>query len=290
MCGYLCSSVVHVLLIGCGYTGKRVARRLLARGIEVTATARDPATLDDLASLGAAVLPLNVLERDTVEKLGSAVSPGTRVMISVPTIKVGDRLFDPTPRLLGALRDRPSRVVYLSTTGVYGKTTHVDEGSPAAPVTERQRLRFAAEQAVADGPWSSLILRPAAIYGPRRGVHAAMREGRYKLVGDGSNFISRIHVDDLAMHTEQALLSDLTGAYPVADERPCPSHEIAAFCAELLNLSMPVSVELEDVSETRRADRRVDGRAITRLLGVDLLYPSYREGIPAAIAEEEEAG
>ena len=278
--------MLQFLLIGCGYTGKRVARRLLARGIKVAATARDTSALSDLEALGAALLPLDVLRRDTVAQLSDQVSPGTRVLISVPTIKAGDQLLDPTQRLVDALGDRPSRVVYLSTTGVYGGTAVVDQQSPVAPLTKRQRLRVAAEQAVASGPWESVILRPAAIYGPGRGAHVAMREGRYRLIGDGSNFVSRIHVDDLAAHAEKALLSDLTGAYPVADEHPCPSREIAAFCSKLLNLPEPPSVRAEEVSETRRADRRVDGSTIRHLLGIELRYPSYREGIPASLAEE----
>ena len=274
------------LLIGCGYTGKRVARRLLARGGKVIATAREPAALADVEALGATLLPLDVLREETVREFAGKVPTGARVLISVPTIKFGDRLLDPTPRLTEALGDRPTRVVYLSTTGVYGKTCEVDEHTPVAPLTQRQRLRVAAEQAVAGGPWSSLILRPAAIYGPGRGVHVAMREGRYKLVGEGANFVSRIHVDDLATHAERALLSDATGAYPVADNHPCPSREIAAFCADLLDLPLAPSVTAAEVSETRRADRRVDGSAIRHRLGIELRYPLYREGIPTALEEE----
>jgi hypothetical protein len=97
-------------------------------------------------------------------------------------------------------------------------------------------------------------------------------------------------VDDLAAVAEAALLSALTGAYPVADEEPCTSLEIARFCAGLLGLPLPAPVPEDQVSETRRADRRVDGRAIVRLLGVSLRYPSYRQGIPAALAEEKAAG
>jgi nucleoside-diphosphate-sugar epimerase len=114
-----------------------------------------------------------------------------------------------------------------------------------------------------------------------------MREGSFRLAGDGSNFVSRIHVDDLAAHAEKALLSDLTGAYPVADEEPCSSREIAEFCAGLLGLPLPEAVSEEELSETRRSDRRVDGSAIRRLLGLELRYPSYRQGIPAALREEQ---
>jgi nucleoside-diphosphate-sugar epimerase len=131
-----------------------------------------------------------------------------------------------------------------------------------------------------------MILRPAAIYGPGRGVHASIREGKYFLIGDGSNYISRIHVEDLAAHAHAALLADLEGAWPVADEEPCPAREIAAFCAGLLNLPMPPNLDNPPSDDTRRANRRVNGAAIRRLLGVSLRYPSYRLGIPACLEEE----
>ena len=62
-------------------------------------------------------------------------------------------------------------------------------------------MRVDEENDVLAGPWSSLILRPAAIYGPDRGVHVSLAQGRHRMLGDGSNYISRIHVDDLAAIT-----------------------------------------------------------------------------------------
>ena len=181
-------------------------------------------------------------------------------------------------RLLDAL-GKASRIVYLSTTGVYGAAEHVDEHTPIAPRNPREQARADTEAAVASGPWQSLILRPAAIYGPDRGVHVSMAQGAYTLNGDGSNYISRIHVDDLARLAAAALLSDLTGAYPVADEYPCTSREIADYCSQRFHLPPPISVSQSEVPVSRRNNRRVDGRAIFRLLGLSLLYPSYKEGL-----------
>jgi nucleoside-diphosphate-sugar epimerase len=196
----------------------------------------------------------------------------------------------PVPGVMEALRrSPPARVVYLSTTGVYGATPVVDATTPTSPRTEREVLRAREEKDVLAGPWSGLVLRPAAIYGPGRGIHASMREGKYRLMGEGGNYVSRIHVDDLARHTEAAMYSELTGAYPVADEEPCTSREIAEYCAGLLGISMPQPASADELGETRRADRRVDGSAIRKLLSVDLQYPSYREGIPACLEAEARA-
>jgi nucleoside-diphosphate-sugar epimerase len=231
---------LDVLILGCGYTGRRVARRFLAHGANVTETHRNTARFE--------------------------VKPGALVLHSVPP--------EGSAGLLEMLGDTPARVVYLSTTGVYGDAQFVDESTPVSPRTEKYRLRVEEEQRVAAGPWSSLILRPAAIYGPGRGAHESLKKGKCRV---DDNFVSRIHVDDLAAHVEAGLLSDVTGAYPVADEEPCTSREIAEFCAKLLDLPLPL-----EQTKTLSTSRRVDGSAIRRALGITLRYPSYRVGVPAS--------
>lgn len=275
--------MAEILIVGCGFTGGRVARALLGQGHRVTATARDPASLAELAALGARVIPWDAAAPDAGERLAAATPPGAAVLYSLPTLRLGERLEEPAPRLLPALHGLAARVVYLSTTGVYGPAHFVDETTPVRPSTERQRLRVAAEQAVAEGPWSWLVLRPAAIYGPGRGVQVAIPAGKYKLVGDGETYTSRVHVDDLAALAAAALLSDLSRAWPVADDEPSTSRAIAELVCELLGIPLPESVGPEQVDETRRANRRVDGRAIRERLGVRLRYPSYRVGVPACL-------
>ncbi len=153
---------MNVLILGCGFTGERVARRFLARGAHVTVTARNP---ERLADLGAEAVRLEQLR----------VTPGALVLHSIPP--------DGSQGLIELLGDAPARVVYLSTTGVYGHQKFVNESTPAAPETESHRSRIAEERRVAAGPWSSLILRPAAIYGPGRGIHESIRKGACKLGG-----------------------------------------------------------------------------------------------------------
>lgn len=220
-----------------------MARRFLARGASVTATNSKTKTFE--------------------------VARGCLVLHSVPP--EGSR------GLVEKLGDAPARVVYLSTTGVYGAARFVDESTGVAPEKEQQRLRLEEERRVAAGPWSSLILRPAAIYGPGRGVHESLKRGVCRV---DENFVSRIHVDDLAAHVEAGLLSEVSGAYPVADEEPCTSREIAEFCARLLDLPLP----FHEQAKARSTGRRVDGSAIRRALGITLRYPSYRVGIPASIS------
>lgn len=256
-------SVQEILILGCGYTGQRAARRFLAGGANVTATTRDPRRL---AKLGCNVI--------TVDQLSQHLRPGMLVLHSIPP--------DGPANLLRPLRGYAERIVYLSSTAVYGSATQVDENTAADPSTEAARARRDAEKSVADGPWSSLILRPAAIYGPGRGVQESIQRGEHSV---SDRYVSRIHVDDLAAHAEAALLSDITGAYPVADEEPCTSREIAEFCAQLLNVPVDATKAGYAGRTPRFANnRRVDGSAVRKALGIALRYPSYRVGVPAALA------
>jgi nucleoside-diphosphate-sugar epimerase len=250
------SAAPEVLILGCGFTGRRVAARLLALGASVTATTREPARL---AGLGVNVILL--------EQVREHLRPGMLVVHSVPP-------GGPTD-LIERLGDAPRRVVYISSTAVYGRADTVDANTPVDRENEKARTRLWEEERVAEGPWNTLILRPAAIYGPGRGAHESVRRGAY-LAGD--NYVSRIHVDDLAAHVEAGLFSEVTGAYPVADEEPCTSREIAEFCVRLLGVPMP-----ENGSGRATVDRRVDGLAIRQMLGIELKYPSYRVGIPASL-------
>lgn len=274
------------LILGAGFTGLRVARQLAAAGHTITATTRKPA--GSFAAGQADVTSFPFEWHPDVEPVLPVPPPGTRwrTLLSLPSVKTSGGLVDPTSSLVAAVAPMSERLVYLSTTGVYGGTPRVDAQTPIDPVTERQRLRARAEEAVLSAGPPAMVLRPAAIYGPGRGVHQAIREGRFPLVGDGSNYTSRIHVDDLAALATAALLSDAAGAYPVADDLPSTSREIASFCCELLGLPLPVSIPAESAHETRRANRKVDGSAIRELLGHALQYPTYREGIPASIAAD----
>lgn len=251
--------MAEILIVGAGYTGSRVAEILRAGGHRVVTTRRSGGDID-------LTLP------DTAP-LASLTGNGWRVLWSAPAIDG-----------IGVLEGRAARVLYLSTTGVYGNQKTVDHASEPSPASERTQERLAAERVVQAGNWSSCILRPAAIYGPGRGAHESIRQGRWRIAGDGSSYTSRIHVDDLAAISAAALLGEIEGSWPVADDEPCTNLAITQFCCDLLGVPLPPAAAEADLDETRRADRRVDGRAIRQELGITLQYPSFREGIPASLA------
>ena len=262
--------MADIIILGCGYTGSHVARIVAGQGHSW----RGYRLRDGFDCRSAAHW----------KEISGIVTSETRVLLSVPTLSMGPgEWFDPTADLVNAVRGA-KRIVYLSTTGVYGAARHANENTPVGPRSPRETLRVQAERAVLAEP-GSMVLRPAAIYGPFRGAHVALREGRFALPATEGTYTSRIHVEDLAAVTAAALFSDLGGAWPIADEEPCTPREMAAFCANMLDI--PVPAVSHDLPETRRADRQVDGSAVLRALHVVLRYRSYREGIPASLLTEQ---
>ena len=259
-----------VIIYGPGYTGSRLARRLVARNIPVFAAARNP---DKLASLAAAGIVVTSLD-------DAKLPPNARLVYSIPPLSPAEEV--PLRSFIQTLK--PHRAVYISSTAVYGNQTKVTDISPIEGSSERGRRRIEAETWFAAGPWSSLILRPAAIYGPGRGVHVRVREGRVAR-GAGTVITSRIHVDDLVQLLGAGLDSDLAGCWPVADEAPCPTLEIATWCAA----QMGVPCVMDPATDFPEEGRQVDGSEIFRQLGVKILWPTWRSGISASMAEENTA-
>jgi nucleoside-diphosphate-sugar epimerase len=89
-------------------------------------------------------------------------------------------------------------------------------------------------------------------------------------------------VDDLAEQAYRAMQSEVTGAFPVADEEPCTSMEVAEWTCGYLGIPF-VAGEKEEQGR----GRRVDGSAVRVALGVRLQYRSFREGVVASLEEED---
>jgi nucleoside-diphosphate-sugar epimerase len=261
----------RLLILGCGYTGSRVLQLARSRGREVVATLRRPEPALPLRGLGVELLIWPELD----ERIAAYLNADTHVVVCFPANAATDTRIAP---LLAAARS----VVYISSTGVYGARRGViDDASPLpdAPDARAQRLLDAENCYRAVG---ACVLRSPAIYGPDRGVHVRILRGEHRIPGDGSQMMSRVHVEDLAQITLAA--ADSGGqTFVVGDREPARHIDVVRFVSNAYRVPMPEFVPLEDVHGSLRADRQVDATRVLSLLGVHPRYPSYREGMDPAV-------
>ncbi|MFY9973334.1 MAG: NAD-dependent epimerase/dehydratase family protein, partial [Chromatiaceae bacterium] len=136
-----------MLIIGCGYVGARLARQYLDRGEGVLGLVRSDEGLGRLSALGIPGIRKDLARDD----LGDLPLQGARVFHLAPPPARGVEDTH-TRRLVAAFAraGQPGRVVYVSTTGVYGDCggAWVDESWPIQPAADRARRRWDAEQAL----------------------------------------------------------------------------------------------------------------------------------------------
>lgn len=256
-------------IIGCGYVGTQLARRLKADGNDVAITRRDAVAVARLA----AELGVRGMAVDLRMPVAAMASGSVVVCLAPPGP-------NPDAEIAHLVRaSAGSRLVYVSSTGVYGPGAGqwVDEGWPIAPTTAAGRARVAAEQGL---PASAIALRVAGIYGPDRGLAARLASGTYRIIGDGRAHVSRIHVEDLVEVIVRAGTSHVTGPVNVADDDPAPIGELADALAADLGVAAPPRISATDVDAEiagmLTADRRIRNARMKRELGVVLRYPSAR--------------
>ncbi len=169
-------------------------------------------------------------------------------------------------------------IVYISSTAVYGRAEGViNEDTAVDAEALRAQSRIEAER-----NWLEVgasVIRAPGIYGRGNGLHQRLLSGKYCLPGDGSNYVSRIHVDDLsAMILSALFLNQKQQIFLSGDALPTTHKEIVEWLVSRLNLPFPESMPLEQCHYTQRGNRKVDASASLAKLGTVLQYPTYAEG------------
>ena len=274
------------LVVGVGYVGRRLLARLPDDALGLSRT----------ASRGRIVQ----LDLDDESPHPLDVDKQAAVVYTVPPSR--DAATDVRlRRFLSSLARAPRRIVYLSTTGVYGNRDGavVDETAAVRPESSRAERRVDAEQALAgycEEPNVELVvLRVPGIYGPGRLGQERIRERQPVLDDEDANPGNRIHVDDLVDCCLAALDPSVpAGVYNVGDGDERSSTWFACEVARQLGMEPPPRVS-RDVAEKTFTPMRLSFLAESRrlslekmrdALGVTPRYGNAADGIRASLAEE----
>ena len=284
----------RLLLVGCGDVGMRLLP-LLAGRYRVFAMTRDPGRCAELRAAGA--VPI-VADLDQPASLARLRGLAQRVVHLAPPRPEGER--DVRTRHLAALLPEGARVVYVSTTGVYGDCggALVTETRSVAPKNARARRRVDAERVLR--AWARRnggqlsILRVPGIYAAERLPLKRLREGTPALRPEDDVYTNHIQADDLARIILHALRRALPNrVYHAVDDTRMQMGAYFDAVADAYGLPRPPRLARADLqaqvspmllsfmSESRRLDS-----ARLRELGVRLRYPD----VATALAEWAPAG
>ncbi len=289
----------HLLILGCGYVGERLARGCVAEGIKVTATTRSVARADELKRMG-----INGVVSDSPASLSDGLlSQCDALLDSIPLTRDESGMHASQPEWLPLIVPKLSKLKwagYLSTTGVYGDAggAWVDESWPCNPGSPRGSERLKAERAWLDVGLPAEVFRIAGIYGPERNIISRLRAGGYQAVAwEPPHYSSRIHVDDIVAALMAAMDKPKAGRIVnLADDEPLPHTDYVIEVARMLGAPVPEVLtpeEGERVLPAAMLDFFRDNKKVSnRLLHVELLesliYPNFRVGIQDLIREEGE--
>jgi nucleoside-diphosphate-sugar epimerase len=221
------------------------------------------------------------------------LQPAEALLHCVPPPACGER-DTRTTNLLASLDWAPRRLVYLSTSGVYGDCNGalVDEQRPPNPQTARAKRRADAEAqlqrwCVARGT-ALIILRLPGIYASDRLPLERLRAGIPVLRAEEDVYTNHIHADDLATIVDRAFEADgPAGVYNAADDTQMRMGDWLDRVADHAGLPRPPRVARRQIAtlvppatlEFMGESRRLDNRRLKVVLGVRLRYPTVQQGL-----------
>lgn len=272
-----------MLIVGCGDIGLRVATPLFASGRRVRALVRSEARA---LTLRAQSLDARVHDLDAAP---ATCHDTPLIFYFAPPPTQGDT----DPRLRDFLRGvtPTSRIVYISTSGVYGdcEGRWIDEDEPLKPSSDRARRRLDAERALSEWGGDFVTLRVPGIYGPGRLPVERLHKRLPVVRADESPFTNRIHSDDLARAALHAAAYGQRGqAINVSDGHPTTMCDYFVRCAKQLGLPSPPQISL---AEAQRAftpamwsfmeeSKRLKTDRLRDALHFVPRYPTLADGLP----------
>jgi len=259
-----------LVLLGVGQVASHVA--YLADGYDLIGTTRNKNKVQSLHTDGiTSFLIENKLTFQQQNELAKILTNAC-VLVSFPPNEYSDKIFS-------SLCSQSKRIIYISSTSVYGDYHGiVDETTKADWQNTRSKLRLEAEKHWLDK--GAIVLRAPGLYGPKSGLHLRLSNDSYRLPSKNDNYISRIHLQDLARIILAAFAKPLpaNSTYLVGDLKPATQLEVVQWLCNNMNRPLPEQAEPNNIPISLTANRRVNSKKILDELNIELQFPTYKEG------------
>jgi nucleoside-diphosphate-sugar epimerase len=280
---------MQCIVAGTGYTGARILEALPG---SVGLNRQPPPAIGTQAFL------IRDLDQTAIEPL--VLEEAATMIYSIPPA-VESSGKTRIERLLDAVSPTLQRIVYLSTTGVYGNQQgkRTDETAELLASNARATRRLADEQRLfrygEDHDCDIVILRIPGIYGPGRLGIDRIQSGTVFIREADAYPGNRIHVEDLVLCCVAAVKPTTpAGIYNVGDGDHRSSIAFANTVARLAGLDTPTTISRKQANETfselrlsfLRESRLLDTTRMCEVLG-EPHYSDPEDGIRASLTEDE---
>jgi nucleoside-diphosphate-sugar epimerase len=286
----------RILIVGCGDIALRTLP-LLTPHYRVYALIRNPAYASQLRGLGAMPVIGDLDKRASLSRIGGLAEA---VLHFAPPANPPNPIFSRegvdlrTRNLLSALSrgKTPERLVYISTSGVYGDCdgAWVSETSPLKAHSVRGLRRVDAEQQIR--AWSrhnqvnACILRVPGIYAGDRIPLERLRSGAPAIVAGEDGYSNHIHADDLARISVAALQrGKACRVYHASDDSQLKMGGYFDAVADAYNLPRPPRLSRAGVQAAvsplmwsfMNESRRLTNVRMKQELKIQLRYPTVAD-------------
>ena len=280
----------RLLLVGCGDVGMRLLP-LLRDQFRVFATTSQTARVTELRTAGAIPLVVNLDQPHSLQKL---VGLAPYIVHLAPPQSEGK--LDRRTRNLIAILPRHGKLVYVSTTGVYGDCggASFDETRKVAPFNARALRRVDAEQSLRAWAKKSqariAILRVPGIYAGDRLPVDRLRQGTPALAAEDDVYTNHIHADDLANIIKLALFrAQPQRVYHTVDDSDLKMAAYFDLVADAFQLPHPPRMPRDELAQHvspmlmsfMSESRRLQNQRMKIELGVQLRYPHVSDTLKA---------
>lgn len=244
---------------GTGFTGSALVKRLLNEGHEVMALDyKEGIQIDNLRSMGAKTFIGTVTDKNIVEQCMKGIDVLYHLAaafreLNVPNSFYYDVNVNGTRIVLeSAYKNGVQKFIYCSTCGVHGNVKNIPAGedAPISPADYYQKTKYEAEPIVkeyANRGMKTVILRPAAIYGPGDPerffmIFKRVAKGSFPMFGSGNTLYHPLYIDNLIDAFMICMEPDKGNGreYLIADEEYYPIKEIVKKVGEALNAPLKI--------------------------------------------------
>ena len=281
---------INIFCFGFGQVAKNFIYNLnKTYDVNLAATSRDKTQKKTIYGIN--YISYHFLDNTFDKEILKKIKNYDYILVSIPPKNGIDIVIKNFGKILEILNT--NWITYLSATSVYGNHNGewVDENSSVNPLTENGKSRLNSEK-----KWINIakkknlpiqIFRLSGIYSQERNILKKIKSGSHQIINKPNHFFSRVHVEDISNVLKITLdpKNIKSGEiYNLSDDYPCSNIEVANYAYDLMKISKPQIIELNEIKNEMlmnfyKDSKKVSNKKVKEIFSYKFKFPTYKEGL-----------